>query len=324
MNRCFAGWRNKLIWHKHDGIENIQNGDVKKRPFLYPTPVLRQDISKYLDYPVNSDMGVSIYLAICHKYKNSDYPELLAKQACWTIKHLCERTDMVDCGVPLRLGITTDIKKIALPYLNACNFPMPKIDWFDSREDKYPYSAKIDAMRQPGFKNVKKVFHIDICMMFKSTSIPLFTNIRSRWTSKPIAVDKAILRSRNDGSGVNPLTQELQKNDERWKNVADFCGITVKQAKHYWRYSDPFYIISGQVFGITRDLLCTSEWFLLDQAIQIGCSDEVALTLYCYKKKWTNKDIDIIGKTPNFVWTTWDVPDRTGINIDYWLSLHHQ
>ena len=176
------GYRHmKIEWHKPHEITTIDSENnpafVTRRPYYYPMPVLKQDMSRYLDYPYSNELGVSISISRIHEI--SDYPELLLKRACWMVKNLCEKTDVAEVGVPIRLGITTNLNDLAGPYLEACNFPMSAVNWFESREQIARWSSKFDAMNQPSWGQFKRVLHIDLSFVFGThpthRPIPVFS-----------------------------------------------------------------------------------------------------------------------------------------------------
>lgn len=51
-----------MKWHRHSGIEVVHNLPSTRRAFLYETPVLCPDLSKYLDYKTDNELAVSLSL----------------------------------------------------------------------------------------------------------------------------------------------------------------------------------------------------------------------------------------------------------------------
>ena len=178
----------KVNWHRHDGIQEVDILDNDRRPFLYETPVLRDSLEDYLDYNDEKEMAISLPLFYLNR-KQPEYPELLAKRVCWAVKQLCERTDAKEARVPIRIGVTTDVRDVVMPYFEICNFPMEYIDWFDSRETDFPWSSKTDAMRHDNLKPYKRVLHIDINFLMGShptqRQSQMFSKMLEIWTIHP-------------------------------------------------------------------------------------------------------------------------------------------
>ena len=176
-----------MEWHRWNGIEIIDKPNYTKRPYMYELPVLRQDLSNYLSYSHGDELAVSLFLSDMGAYlrrlkelypENPDDPypeyyELLAKRLPWFVKHLCERTDRVECGVPLRVGITNDIRDAVMPYLEASQFPMDAINWFDNRDAEYRWAAKYDAIRYPSLRAAKRVLHFEFVILDWNESCPI-------------------------------------------------------------------------------------------------------------------------------------------------------
>ena len=325
---------NTIEWHRVDGVTEL---DVlhSSRQFLYNTPVLRSSLGGYLDYPVNHELGVSLSLFQA-EYISRHYPELLAKQACWFVKNLCEMTDLVKCGVHLRLGITNDMESVCVPYLDACSFPMAHVDWLDPhRSGRF---SKFDAMRTEGFGDIRKILHLDLNFLFGGhtthTPTPIFSRIRELWKSKPIATAKSILQPR-DSDFYQDLreygTSDLY--DEILKQVADYVGNSVDIERDYWECADPAYVFGGAAFGFARDALEGELIGELDKLMHITISDEQAVAIYMrangYRPddvddifsafKWSagkKEDVELYAESPT-IYTTSEYTD-----FSVWMSQH--
>lgn len=284
-----------MIWHRAN--ESIEVEPEAYRSFLYPTPVLRQDISDYLYPMTNREIGVSMVIMRTRTRQDSDYPELLMKQAMWAFKHLCEYTDIPDTGTPFYLSITTDMREIALPYLQACNFPRNAIYWFESREDRYPYLSKLDAMRQPSFADVKRLLHIDVSHLIgqhpTQRNIPLIANILKVWTDQPLAVKSRLIAPRQ---GRRNAMQEKGKSPESpvFVEAARLEGNTGEDQYNYWHTSDPMYHIPGAIFGATNGLLQDTYFNEVVESIAQHSADEAGFIMYCKLMGWTPDDVAIL------------------------------
>ena len=331
-----------IRWHRPDGVKAFDK-EYTRRSFLYSTPVLRQNLSSYLDYPVKKDLGVSLSLSIMPSAPKH-YPELLSKQVGWFVKHLCERTDMVEMGVPLRVGITRDMGDICMPYLDACSFPMDRVDWFKNREMVMRRSSKFDAMRYSTFRKVERILHLDMNFLIGShvsqRPTPAFSRILDLWDDAPTASTGPIVQPRDPYlfTDIRKRLDDMNKM-ELWedilKEVASFCGHSESEELDYWDNADPIYQFSTGVFGIKRHLLDNPEfWADLEKLLTLIQSDEVALAIYARAKGWeTPKDVDDINSA--FNWKTEGLSELFGecdfvpalsenIEDDIWLSQHIQ
>ena len=183
-------------WQRHDGTEQLAVLPTDKRKYLYSAPVLRENLGGLLDYDSCSDLGISLTLNY-RLWRAFHYTEVLAKQSLWFIKHLCERTDLITEGVPIRFGITSDLERIVIPYLDACQFPMELVDWIESKEAVYPQSTKLLHMKHDSFKNIKRVLHMDLSFHFDTDETQWkgtwFRNVKQIWRAQPMALPFPLL-----------------------------------------------------------------------------------------------------------------------------------
>ena len=343
----------RLVWHRAEGTETIGDGRYWKRPFLHPTPVLRQDMSLFLTYPVQKELGVSLSLSESGHHLSPHwqggafkgaYPELLAKQAVWFVKHLCEHTDMVECGVPIRLGITEDLREVATPYLEACQFPMHAVDWFESRESTHRQSSKYDAMRQLAFHDIEKILHLDMTYLIGTHPtqrlLPLFSRILEQWGDEPVALAEPLLWDR---AGNTNNVEWYVNADEYpcwaegvshpfWNMAAIICAETPEAQYNYWHTADPMYRIGCGVIGIRHDFLWDESmfWGLFEKILAIS-NDEVAFCVCAYHQKWKNTYAANLHKSFNWegppfhrnpYWTRPFCYTDEQMPTDLWLSMH--
>ena len=236
----------KIEWHRHNGILDIFLWRDEKRAFLYPTPVLRQDLSKYLDYPYHNELAVSLIL-MRRSITALRYTEALVKRSCWFVKHLCERTDVRYQGVPIRLAITTDLYDTAMPYFEACNFPMSAVDWIHSREAEYRQSTKMIGMKRLAFQSVERVLHMDLCYLIGTHASQyrcrLFRSIGRLWTTQPFAMSHSLLLDEDKKNliGDNAMQYWAREWDVEdpaahplWQTLAEYCDEPAEKLKDYW------------------------------------------------------------------------------------------
>ncbi len=281
-------------WHRHDETRRFPK-EYTRRAFLYSTPVLREKLTDYFDYPTRNELGISLSLGFMPSAP-IHYPELLSKQICWFVKHLCEKTDMVEEGVSLRLGITDDMGDAVMPYLDACNFPMERVDWLKNREDKLRRASKIDAMRHNSFGGVARVLHMDINFLIGShptqRHTPIFSRILELWKDVPTASTGSILQPKDSYffTDVRKRLTDMRKINE-WptvlKELAAFCNHSEADELDYWDNADPVYLFRGGIFGMNRQLLDSEPfWKDIEYLMKLIMSDEIALSVYARAKGW--------------------------------------
>ena len=307
-------------WVRPHRTEKLAIPKNNRRPYLFGSPVLTEDLSKLLDYDdSNQELGISIVL--CYRlWRALFYTESLAKQAFWFVKHLCERTDMREEKIPIRFCITNDVGEIAMPYIRACNFPNDKIDWVESREPVYPQSTKFIGMQHSSLKHVDKVLHLDLCYLIDTDETQhkgtWFNNVNAIWQSEPFAQSHPFIMSdalgnrvftehrsttlfdRDWGDGVPPEEHLL------WRTLSDFLGESPAKLKHYFMNDDEIADISGGCFGMSRHLLDNLDLETDIYPAMRVTNDECALEAYAYREKWTNEDVCDIGSAFRWVNTT--------------------
>lgn len=325
-----------LQWHRVHGTEPVEVFPEIRRPFLYETPVLRQDIGRYLDYDTNNALAVSLNLCRAKGTHNrtferpDHYAELLSKQAPWFVKFLCEHTDIAEQNVPLRLGITTDMREIALPYLQACNFPDGAIDWFESREADRFLVSKYDAMWQPSLEEMERVLHLDLCFLVGSHPtqplMPLFEDIQILWDQQDFAL-------------MNGLYNLNVKPPSSWASYLEVPSVMEMVIEvlgdpamvDVWRSRWADFRVDGAAWGVKREML-QSKAFKRDMDAYLRIHDEMALSLYMFLANLrADKVCDL---TEAFNWHqngfhTEPYVDRNfwaerDMDADLWASLHVQ
>ena len=327
----------QTIWHRATETIETEAGKDVPRPFLYPTPVLREDLSGYLSYPLKHDeIAVSLVITRLRSRSRSDYPELLMKQAVWMVKHLCEYTDIVETGTRLRLSISSGMRDVAMPYLEECDYPLDTIYWFESREAQYKHISKFDAMHHPDFAGVTRLLHFDVAQMIGAhptqRNFPLVANVLNRWKDQPMAVLR--LYQREDEPLLNKMA--IRDDDPYQEHITQIVeaasklsGNSFEQERAYWESQDPMWDVLGGLLGITRELLDDPYFNEVFMAISSQGADERALMVYCRLMGWTEADVAILfGFTRslteelymvrglNFAWS--------GMDPDLWLKQHKQ
>lgn len=182
-----------------------------------------------------------------------EYAELLAKRLPWFIKHLCERTDMVECGVSLRVATTNDIRDMVMPYLEACRFPMDAINWIENRDVQYKWAAKYGHLN---LSFAKRVLHFDLSFLIGThpaqRQIPLFAKILERWGDERIAsAISQLFYYRGESVAVREPRVEEKSRDAIahrqpiyhpiWRAISAIYDQPVGQLFNYWTEVNPFH-----------------------------------------------------------------------------------
>ena len=294
-------------WVRHNGIEKLAIKSDERRPFLYGSPILPQDMSKLLDYECSNELGISVTLS-CRIFRMLYYVETLAKQSFWFIKHLCERTDVIEEKVPIRFCITTDVREMVSPYLRACNFPEDKIDWIESQEAVFPQSTKMLAMKHVSFKDVQRVLHLDTTLFISTEESQYkgtwFKNVKDTWKSEPFAQshmfivpDKPEYRKFHEargmsifdrywGGGIPPEEHLL------WTTLSEFLNESpVKLKECFLKDSGDIIVIIGPCFGFSQSELYKITLDRDIYPVMRVSGDEAAIAAYAYREGWTNDDV---------------------------------
>ena len=340
---------NNTTWERACGSEQIALPTDQKRRFFYPSPVLREDISGLVDYESCDDIGVSISL-FYRKYAVRHYVECLVKQAFWLIKHLCERTDMADERVGVRLGITTDIRCIAMPYIEACNFPLHLVDWLESKEDTVPDSTRIIHMKD-SFADVARILRMDVAhhietnpTQFKGT---WFHNLKAIWTDQPMAFRTPLRTSKSQGNRDRDDRLRVADdynswwgedvppgNHPLWQAVSKMTGDSPEESKSFFMKNgedDEIMYVWGHFYGVSRYWLDTVDMETEIFPVMIPSGEEFALEVHAYKQGWTNDDV--VNMEPAWNWKGASEPiepySEYGIrsagestNILYWMEQY--
>ena len=296
-----------MKWHKANETTHLFSPKYTHRSVLYELPVLREDLSEYLLHPVSGKLGVSLVLTDMTSHRDIPFevPELFAKKLMWFVKHLCERTDMRERGVMLRVGITNDLSEMVAPYIEACNFPIDAIDWFDNKESTYHYGSKFEAMRQARFKQCNRVIHFDLSFLIGNHPAQiqsrLFETIEKQWKDKLMVSSASMLHRRdNNPYACNRFalcTSTLQTAHPIWEILSSLYGIDPEHEQAYWNAADPFIQVRGGVFGFSTQFL----WYerAIDHIFQMltadGMCDEAAMSLYARYNQWNEVDVVNLG-----------------------------
>ena len=290
-------------WHRLTETVEAFRSDLRDfyhlRPYYYELPVLREDLSHYLDYPFDNDLAVSLVLA---KHRDNHYPELMVKQAMWLVKNLCERTDIVWSRTKLVLSLDKKIKEMAMPYLEACQFPQSNVNWFDTDEPNVHYACKFESILSEVFNPFERVMHLDLSVMFGNhpaqRELPLFSRIKGEWTDQIYAMPGPLFQSRE--YVVVPAERGYWLTDHASPVLAEFAGVSVEEDQAYWDTADPFYFVSGIMMGYSRRLL--DDPLFRDNIINVNAAadDEIAMCYYARRCNWQTDDVADL--SANFNW----------------------
>ena len=327
-----------IKWHRWNGIEDfepkVEPGMRVRRPYLYSTPVLKDSLQDYLSYPTSNELGVSIPLYrlgnLLYQNTPAEYAECVIKQSVWLVKHLCEHTDASSMGIPIRLGITTDILDLATKYLRLCDFPMDNVDLLTSREHEMWRATHFDAMRHPSFDNVKRVIHMNTNFLVGShpdqPQAPLFETILKSWKDEFIACTGYPWAARSDMRFPWWDVIERDKSTGKYQKLADV--LAGESEAIAWLQSDPFPYVSGAMFGLTQSSLSDPSFNTeLDEMLGV-LTDEVAISLYMFKYNPSFAVLeDVIGYGE--ILTDSDMPRKLwygSLDMDphIWLEIHKE
>jgi len=253
-------------------------------------PALKEDVSSLMDYEdSNDELGLSLSVAnrgdLLYQSRPSEYTECLIKRSIWLAKELCEHTDARRLGIPIRLGITTDIYDVAMRYLELCSFPISRVDWIESRESERWAATFFDAMAHPSFNHVKRVLRMNVSFIVHRPPtqpiMPLFETILNIWKDQPLASGGDCWRHRKYWKFPWWSVVGTDKETGHYEHLLRALGGELPAQA--WLNSDPFPYVSGSIFGFSQQLL-GDEGFLseLDRFHSV-LTDEVAISLYIFK-----------------------------------------
>lgn len=342
----------QIEWHRAERVEYVDPDIHANRAFLYPTPVLREDIRPYFDYDVSGDIAISFSL-FTKPSSPPTYPECMCKQAMWMAKHLCMYTDLKEAGIPLYIGIALDTVDTAMPYLQACNFPTERVFFVEGEEQHHEWISKYEALWDDPMSQYNKVIHMDVCYLigrYPTQRInPIFSNIREQWFNQPMMTCAPFLQRGGDDE-VHPIyvrlehhwgnpadPQERKKaDDDYWHFIAKQLGSTPEAEQGYWHCGRDYdvQLFRGGIYGFMQSELTEEFKSYFRDLLRFFNCDEAALALYAKQQGWTHEDIIDLGNY--FAWTSWDYEHgdyygpanfmyySRGDDMDYWLSKHTQ
>ena len=313
-----------MIYRWHRALDSVIVNDsnpkfCSTRPYLYEIPVLREDLGKYLDYPHDDDMAISLTLG---KRNDNHYPELLLKRTCWLVKNLCEWTDLAESGTRLVFSVDTKLEGLALRYFEACNFPMSNVNWFDSNEGENSFSSKFDAVMSDVFKPFKRVFHMDLaCRVGNHPTqyqLPLFSRIKKKWGDELFAQAGPLLRDRK-------IRINSAKERGWWKYrrhaLSEYIGWGVENEERYWDTNEMLYYIGGMMMGFHRRLLNSPTFNQEILPLNSMSDDELAMCYYARKHNWT--DLTISDFSDCFEWGGFDPAHLTHYTEAPFIHYQH-
>ena len=294
---------NNVLWHRVDeSIEiDIDNDGraYRLRPVYYSIPVLRTDLSGYFDYWQGNDLSVSLVIA-SPRIEGRHYPELMAKQSFWMIKHLCERTDAKEEGIHLQLSVDNTLRDTVMPYAEACNYPTDRINWIDSDPEMSVYYSKFEAIFSDAFIDVQRVLHMDLNFMMgwhpTMRVSRLFNRIKSAWRHRweqHIAVNGSLLVSANP---YIPSPLKKPNWDTTKHELAGFMGHDVADEVAYWLESKIAYYVPGRMWGLDESLINDSGFRDdIHALVNITGCDEISLQTYARKQNWAGGEAANLG-----------------------------
>lgn len=299
-------------WQRATGVEQLAIPRFDNRPYLYESPVLRQDMSELLGYD-DSSTELAIVVSISYRlWRAMFYAEGLGKQGFWLIKHLCERTDMIDEKIPIRFFITKDVREMMFPYLQACNFPEKNIVYLESKEAVYPQSTKIRSMKHDALKNAKRVLYFSLSFMIDAHPTQYkgtwFRNLINMWGDEPFAYPRQIVLDKAPDNEFLFEKRVMSEYDRDWglevppdrhllwKTLSQFLNEPADRLKSYF-LSDEGQIIDIRTscFGFSRAQL---DRFDLERdlyPVMRVANDESAFEAYACREGWTQDDACNIG-----------------------------
>ena len=292
----------KVLWHRvNETVElDLEDtlGEYRIRPYYYEIPVLREDLSEYLDYYTDKQLAVSLVIAL--RSEHDQYPELLSKRLFWMIKNLCERTDAKENYVEIVPSIDVALKDMFLPYADACNFPVDRVNWFDSEGDA-GFLLKLEAMFDDVFRDKERVLHMDLAFHVglhpTQRLLPLFERVKLLWRhNEPMATLGPLLKTL-DHITPTPLTNRGDRLELVLRGMASYMGHSFEAEERYWRESELLYCVPGSLYGIHRhaldDDVFRAEIFELTR---MTLQDEHAFACYFRKHNWTTIQVADLSK----------------------------
>jgi len=341
-----------MKWHRAHGTEEVDPNIHVNRAFLYPTPVLREDLTPYFEYPITTDLAVSFSL-FTKPSSHHTYPECMCKQAMWMAKHLCMHTDMPEAGIPLYIGIAEDTRHIAMPYLEECNFPENKIFYVEGNESEHEWITKYEALWHEILHPYKKVVHFDVCYLigkYPTQRInPIFSHLLKHWKTEQMMTCAPFLQKGLPGE-IHPmqvrlefhcdnpenLGERMQAHKEYWDWIAKELDSDPETEKAYWHCNRPedVYLFRGGIYGFRAETLNAQFQNDIRRYLRFFNCDEASLGLYAKKHKWGTAEI--FDADHYFRWTNldWEYDARYGPKnfmyfsvgdpYDFWLKAHRQ
>lgn len=290
---------NKVLWHRvNETVEvDLDNdeGIYEFRPYYYDTPVLREDLSKYLDYYTYTDLAVS--LVIARRVESDHYPELCAKRVFWLIKNLCERTDAHDEHVAIELSVDDTLQDIVIPYAKACDFPLDRINWFETKESEILTICKLEAICSDVFKGKDRVLHMDLNHVIgehpTQRPISMFRRAKLAWREdERMAIFGTLIEARAKHI-MTPMRADMWDGREGFKElISEYMGHSIEEEERYWLESELMYNVSGRMLGLHRRLIDDpSFWDEILELERIIQYDEIAFAIYARKHGWQSFDI---------------------------------
>ena len=289
----------KVLWHRVNETVEVDldstKGAYRLRPYYYEIPVLREDLSRYLDYYTDSSLALS--LVIARRREEDHYPELLTKRAFWLIKNLCERTDVRDNYVAVQLSVDNTLKDIVMPYADACNFSEDQINWIETKESEIHTICKLEAMFSDVFKDKNRVLHMDLNYVIgehpTQSPVSMFKRAKFAWYKQEGMALFGTLISKRSEQIMCPIRFGWWDERDGFKEaISEYMGHSIEEEERYWLESELMYSVPCKMFGLHRRLIDDSsfrdEILELERFVQY---DEIAFAVYARKHGWQSFDV---------------------------------
>jgi len=287
-----------LKWYRPNEVKEI-DPKGRKRPYYFSLPVLQENLGKYLNYEEKKELVMSLVVAKRifdtheHDHEWEHYAEVMLKRVFWCVWNLCEATDMIEARGGVRVSIDNKLRDIALPYIEACQFPMSHVIWFDSKEhSKNNCVCRHEALLL-AIDQFERALHMDLSVVFQLSDtnqpIPFFSRVLDRWHKKPLAMSNFDVRE--NCPNAEKIREMCGWHPERIAHLTRFTNASLSDEIDFWNQPKHLFMFP-LIFGMHRRVVDNgiyADTLRLNEIIKI--SDEVMLPAFIRTHNFMPSDI---------------------------------
>ena len=243
-------------WVRPTYTEWVQEYPDWSRPVHLEMPLLTEDLSALMDYPVSDALAICIPAAWSGLNITSGRArfEGYCKASLFLARQMLHLWDMPEFGVPVFIGVSENGLSIFQEYAQACNFPDANVVVLPSYEHRvHGWHCKFDLLSDDRLQQFCRQLHFDASLWLRpQPSRPAISNLLKLWSEPErqlFATMKPEIRIPYSSMPYRTAVYAMEGEDV-YSRLASLCGTTVESEITHWS-ADVVEYWTGACFGTT-------------------------------------------------------------------------